>query len=392
MPPQTRTRSAARAASITEKPSATAASKSKGNGSGKTKGKGKATAQPVEEPEVDEGEDESEDDNDDDGEVEGSDEDNERDGESDENDEEEDVDDEHLEQDDSESDVDEASDKAASEPSASRPPPPLPTSQGPTASSSSSSSARLDPALFKAYFSSNAASTSNLKSSLKKTAPLAPPTQAELREAREQRKAIKVAKRRREERRGGVVKGRDGLPMRRLGDGRTVVRSLDPAGRRAGAGAGAHHEAAAKGLQELPKELYLPISSARGGAEEGDLTNALAAQKSKRFLKRKLGTGSSPLTPTSSSSSATTLEKQKKAATSADDPLGLEDPAFLPGGEFAHLASLTGKKKKRGRGGSGGGGGAVKKPASKSDLRGDAVRGLPGRMGGAAMVFNRSAR
>lgn len=390
MPAQTRTRSATKAAPVTEQPFPAA----KSNGGGKTRGKGKATALPPVAQPVDEDEDEDDEDLEVVGSEDGSEDDSEDDSDSGEDGEGEGDDDDeaNLEQDDSDgSEVDEAPAQAASKASTSRPPRAAPHSQAPTSSSSSSSSssARLDPSLFKAYFSSPLPSSSNLKSSLKKTVPLAPPTQAELREAREQRKAIKVAKRRREERKGGVVKGRDGLPMRRLGDGRTVVRSLDQPGRRGG---GLVDEEASE-VQDLPKELYLPASSARGGAAEGDLTNALAAQKSKRFLKRKLGTGVSPLTPTSSSSSATSTassKKKKKKASSADDPLGLEDPAFLPGGEFAHLGNLTGKKKRRG--GGSGGANAVKKPVSKSDLRGNALRGLPGRMGGAAMVFNRSAR
>lgn len=138
--------------------------------------------------------------------------------------------------------------------------------------------------------------------------------------------------------------------MRRMGDGRTVVRSLSASG---------GHDR----VQPAPT-----LST------EEDAADRLAEKRSARFLKRKLGRGVPGGGPGGEEDAANANGKKKDgaAARSEDDPLGLGDPAFLPGGEFAHLAGLTGKKKRR-RGGSGGGvgGAAGAKTMDKKSMRGD---------------------
>ncbi|PWN25059.1 hypothetical protein BDZ90DRAFT_76271 [Jaminaea rosea] len=163
--------------------------------------------------------------------------------------------------------------------------------------SSSSSAARLDPSLFHSYFS-QPPSASAPKSILKPAS-----------------------------------KGRDGRPMRRLKDGRTVVRAL-------------------AGQKE----------------DEDDETDKLARRRGERFIGEKLG-----LRGAAGGETTTTAGKARAEKRDEDDPLGLGDPAFLPGGEFAHLVGLTGKGKKRTR--SSTSSCKARRGVSKSEQRQSAARG-----------------
>lgn len=225
-------------------------------------------------------------------------------------------------------------------------------------SSSSSRAPRLDASLFQSYFAQDQPSTSQPKKSILKQRDASLPTAAELEEAelerRRERKRARLAAKRREERKGGIVRGRDGQSMRRLKDGRTIVRSLD-------AGAVQPQVAGSTASDQLP-EVRLPHQS----TSHLDDTDRLASKRSARFKKRSLGFGGSDQDLGSVDSAANLQEKKKKKKAAADDPLNLEDPAFLPGGQFYHLVGLTGKGKKRG-----GGRRSKQGVKSKSELRGD---------------------
>ncbi|CAO1627807.1 unnamed protein product [Jaminaea pallidilutea] len=246
-------------------------------------------------------------------------------------------------------------------------------------SSSSSRAPRLDASLFQSYFSQDQPSTSQSKKSILKQRDASLPTAAELEEAelerRRERKRARLAAKRREERKGGIVRGRDGQSMRRLKDGRTIVRSLDT-------GAVQPQVAGSTASDQLP-EVRLPHQS----TSHLDDTDRLASKRSARFKKRSLGFGGSDQDAGGIDSAANSQEKkQKKAA--ADDPLNLEDPAFLPGGQFYHLVGLTGKGKKRG-----GGRRSKQGVKSKSELRGDALRtsALPHSANRPNLAFARSS-
>lgn len=119
--------------------------------------------------------------------------------------------------------------------------------------------------------------------------------------------------------------------MRRLRDGRTVVRAL-------------------AGQKE----------------DEDDETDKLARRRGERFMGEKLGLRGA-------AGGETTAGKARAEKRDEDDPLGLGDPAFLPGGEFAHLVGLTGKGKKRTR--SSTTSRKARRGASKSEQRQSAARG-----------------
>ncbi|CAO1638973.1 unnamed protein product [Sympodiomycopsis kandeliae] len=148
-------------------------------------------------------------------------------------------------------------------------------------------SGRLDPSLFQAYFNKQQEQQRTPSSSTSDIPPSSPPQ-----------------KQSQKQKRNGIVTGRDGHPMKRLKDGRgTIVRSL---------------------------------SSNANQEDTVDDLDRLASKRSEAYKKRKLGLHPQSQ-PTQSLSSSTRTE---------DDPLGLGDPAFLPGGEFAHLAELQGKRKR----------------------------------------------
>jgi hypothetical protein len=180
-----------------------------------------------------------------------------------------------------------------------------------SSSAPSSSASRLDPALFASVFAAEKPLGGASSSA---------PTAKELEERRRAAREARREEREQLKRAGGVVRGRDGEPMKRLKDGRTVVRALVPL----------ESEAASDGEERLAAPTSGP--TARPDA------------KARAFLKRRLGMAAKAEAPA----------QKKKPKKTTDDPLGLEDPAFMPGGEFYKGKSLTGKRAR--------GGGAKAKP------------------------------
>ncbi|KAN0063135.1 hypothetical protein ACQY0O_004299 [Thecaphora frezii] len=194
---------------------------------------------------------------------------------------------------------------------------------------------RLDPSLFAQAF---ATKKPTAKSILKRRA--VDPITAEMEEEERQRR-----KKLRAKRKGGIVKGRDGMPMRRLPDG-TIVRSLSS------------HSAF-----QLGKKKTNFDDDTEGADDEDrtpldpavrpmilDPTTALPNAKIRGFKKRKLGLAQpAPAVAATAPSSNTQAKKKKAAATirDDDDPLGLNDPAFLPGGEFYKPQKLTGARPRK---------------------------------------------
>ncbi|PKI85118.1 hypothetical protein MVES_001210 [Malassezia vespertilionis] len=113
--------------------------------------------------------------------------------------------------------------------------------------------------------------------------------------------------------------GVDGQPLVRINSGKTIVRAL---------GIAAEHDVADAPLEHTAL----------------DPRRALPNAKQRSFKKRKLGLRASDIRPTALDVQPRVL--QKRAARKRDhddDPLGLHDPAFMPGGEYAHL---TGRSKR----------------------------------------------
>lgn len=264
-----------------------------------------------------------------------------------------------------------------------------------TKASSSTSANHLDPSLFKSFFSSSPASRPSLKSALKtsRSGPITAETIEEARAIRRARLEAKLAAQRSKDRKGGIVRGRDGQEMKRLKDGRTVVRSLASYQDERPI---VKSEQMVGGDEIAPEVIRLPLREAIEGQDQGE---RLASKKSSRYLQRKLGkTGSSSLNPQNDDSRSNGKRKASSNYKSEDDPLGLNDPAFMPGGEFAHLKGLTGKKSRRGKGDEsgedGGSSRSRKRKLTKKDLRGDALRtsvGSKKRSGGPALAFARAA-
>jgi hypothetical protein len=120
--------------------------------------------------------------------------------------------------------------------------------------------------------------------------------------------------------RSRVAKGHDGQPMKRLKDGRTIVRVLQRDTRKQPA---SERTAIIEETLEPPSAL--------------DPSEVLPNAKIRGFRKQKLG-----LREEIQKSNAA-----KKMSRIEEDPLGLEDPAFMKGGEFEGL----GLTPKRGLGG-----------------------------------------
>lgn len=178
---------------------------------------------------------------------------------------------------------------------------------------------RLDPSLFAEVF---ARPVSAPRSILKKRS-----AEEKADEVAKLQKARKLQ--RQKQRAGGVVKGRDGMPMKRTADG-TVLRALNTSSK-----ASANHKTSFDDDEAEPEE---PLDSVLRPAPldpSVSLPNAKARAFKKRTLAKK---GTTKATASSRGSSA----KPKK---SEDDPLGLNDPAFLPGGEFYHLVNKGDKAK-----------------------------------------------
>lgn len=187
-----------------------------------------------------------------------------------------------------------------------------------------SSSNRLDPSLFAQVFAQPVAAPRSILK--KRSAEERADEVAKLQRERKQR--------RKEQRAGGVVKGRDGLPMKRGEDG-TVLRALTTSNKRKTSFDDDHTAELQAPLDQVVRPALLDPSAS--------LPNAKARAFKKRSLLRKKSAF-----PSSASSKTTGSSKSKK---SEDDPLGLNDPAFLPGGEFYHLMNKGGKAKlpKQGR-------------------------------------------
>jgi len=171
------------------------------------------------------------------------------------------------------------------------------------------SSNRLDPSLFAEVF---AKPVSAPRSILKKRS--AEERADEVAKLQRERK-----QRRKEQRAGGVVKGRDGLPMKRTEDG-TVLRALNASS--------ANHKT--RFDEEDAAEPNTPLDELVR-PDPLDPTISLPNAKARAFKKRSLAKKGASKSPAAKGSGASKTQK------SQDDPLGLNDPAFLPGGEFFHL-------------------------------------------------------
>ncbi|SPO24839.1 uncharacterized protein UTRI_01832_B [Ustilago trichophora] len=176
---------------------------------------------------------------------------------------------------------------------------------------------RLDPSLFAEVFAQ----------------PVAAPRSILKRRSAEER-ADEVAKlqrerkqRRKEQRAGGVVKGRDGLPMKKAEDG-TVLRALNTSSK-------SHKTSFDDDDQQQPNE---PLDSVIRPTPL-DPSASLPSAKVRAFKKRTLVKKGAPTKTAPAKGPA----KSKK---SEDDPLGLNDPAFMPGGEFYHLLNKSDKRVK----------------------------------------------
>lgn len=137
---------------------------------------------------------------------------------------------------------------------------------------------------------------------------------------------------RKKQRAGGVVKGRDGMPMKMASDG-TVLRALSTS---------SNHKTSFDDLDESqPDEPLDELTRPTKLDPTVSLPNAKARAFKKRTLAKK---GVAKASASKNGSNANTKKNQ-------DDPLGLNDPAFLPGGEFYHLMNKGNKSKgaKQGR-------------------------------------------
>lgn len=195
-------------------------------------------------------------------------------------------------------------------------------------------STRLDPELFKKAFARQAALYEQEADGSSRV-----PTAKSSARAGEKRKAshdvtaedkmlqlkeLVAAKQRARDARAGIMRGFDNQPMRRLGDGRTVVRSLGNAGtaesqgvERLAVDTGAADERAA-GKNARSRAFVKKCLSERGGVMK---TASLADHQAPHDEGNKM---------------------RKKAKKTVDDPLGLEDPELMQGGS---LASRNGHKK-----------------------------------------------
>lgn len=154
---------------------------------------------------------------------------------------------------------------------------------------SESTATRLDPALFAAAFARHDAAA---------------------RQALQPREAPKKKR---------MARGRDGQPMMRVHGEQTLVRALAP-----------EHDI---DVVDTPLE-HTPLDPGR----------ALPTARERAYRKRKLGLRASDVGATAIDGGKKRAEKPAK---DASDPLGMNDPAFLPGGEFAHLARRTRSKRPR---------------------------------------------
>lgn len=152
-----------------------------------------------------------------------------------------------------------------------------------------STATRLDPALFAAAFARHDAAA---------------------RQALQPREAPKKKR---------MARGRDGQPMMRVQGEQTLVRALSP-----------EHD-----IDVVDTALeHTPLDPGR----------ALPTARERAYRKRKLGLRASDVRATAIDGGKKRAEKPAK---DASDPLGMNDPAFMPGGEFAHPARRTRSKRPR---------------------------------------------
>lgn len=197
---------------------------------------------------------------------------------------------------------------------------------------------RLDPALFAATF---AARSSNQKGGGGRDDDDSHTLDSRSSSALE----IAAERRRRERRRKGIVRGRDGQPMRRVDD--TTIRVLPSI------------------AQQHPSFLAQDGEGNETEAEETlvrppalDPIEARPSSKNRAFKKRKLGLhgaqgngGGGPASRAHVPKVSGGGGKSKASKRDEDDPLGLEDPAFMKGGEFEGMGLSGTKKTQRGPGG-----------------------------------------
>ncbi|SNX83231.1 uncharacterized protein MEPE_01937 [Melanopsichium pennsylvanicum] len=201
-----------------------------------------------------------------------------------------------------------------------------------------SSSNRLDPSLFAEVF---AQPVSSPRSILKKRS--AEERADEVAKLQRERK-----QRRKAQRAGGVVRGRDGQPMKKLEDG-TVLRALSASNK--------IHKTSFDDEEE--DESAAPLDEAVRPTPL-DPTISLPNSKARAFKKRSLLKKGTP-------SKNASIKASVKTKKDEDDPLGLNDPAFLPGGEFYHLMNKSDKAKGAKKG-------SRAAPVARQAFRGGGVR------------------
>ena len=117
----------------------------------------------------------------------------------------------------------------------------------------------------------------------------------------------------------GLARGWDGRPMTRVPGERVIVRALDPA------------DEVADEVDDAPWQ-HTPLDPHR----------SLPSARMRAYKKQKLGLRAKDVRTSTLEKSPRRKRRSKAPLQDEDDPLGLQDPAFLPGGEFA----LTGKKRR----------------------------------------------
>lgn len=213
---------------------------------------------------------------------------------------------------------------------------------------------RLDPALFEQAFARQAALYAHeesgdkpLKSALRKRDAAAPSkAQATGQDEAELAAKERAARRRKaQDRRDGIVRGNDGRPMKRLDDGRTVVRALSTRKTTFDDEDDEGNSALKAGPVEQAPEL-----------EALDPLQAKPNAHARAFLKRKLLArggvqGSGARGGGAAAAKSTSASKAEQPAKTYDDPLGLEDPFLMKGGQYAsengHRKRLVGKPMQR---------------------------------------------
>jgi len=231
-------------------------------------------------------------------------------------------------------------------------------------SSKSQKTNHLDPSLFASLFSTKPSNITGPKSILKGDT-LSASQKKELR-----KKGLKEENKKLRKEGKKLVRGRDGEGIRRLGDGRTIVRSLSISNSKSNFD---DLEESQPSKVELPKNPLPPLAL--------DPTLSLPNARSRAFKKRVLG-----LNPKAKKIENSLSKKVKKTK---DDPLGLEDPEFMKGGEFTKKSDGE-KKRKREEGGGMKGFARTRRGEGGRKVGGNGMVGLGGRNGQAGFGFNTS--